>query len=516
MKKNRFLKFFKWLHRWPGLIATFFLFFWCLSGIVLNHRQTFANFEVNRKSLASEYQYKNWNNASLKSSIQIGSDSVLVYGNIGVWLTDTNYSSFSDFNEGFKSGIDNRKIFKVLKSKKGSLFAATLFGLFSYEKDQWQKIALPVNEEQTVGLAFANDSVYVMTRSHILVSRDVPGNYHFFEIPVSAPLGYDNKIGLFKTLWVIHSGEIYGSIGKLVVDLVAIVFIILAITGLVYYFSPGIIRRRKHKDKDNSKVKQFNKFSIKWHNKIGIWLALLLMITTITGMFLRPPLLIAIANARVAKLKYTSLNNANAWFDQFRDILYDDELDRFLIGTVEGIYFSDDHFKSAPVLATTQPPVSIMGINVFEKIGRGDYLIGSFYGLYRWMPDYNLVQDYISKSTQFSIDRSGPPLGQFMAAGFIKKNDGAEYHIDYNLGAIPLNLKNKFTEMPAEIIEKSPMSLWNFALEVHTGRFFKFIFGDFYILIIPILGLLAFTTILSGVIVWMKLYIRKHNTKKSF
>jgi len=24
------------------------------------------------------------------------------------------------------------------------------------------------------------------------------------------------------------------------------------------------------------------------------------------------------------------------------------------------------------------------------------------------------------------------------------------------------------------------MSLWNFALEVHTGRFFKFIFGDFY------------------------------------
>jgi len=106
MKKNRFLKFFKWLHRWPGLIATFFLFFWCLSGIVLNHRQTFADFEVNRKYLASEYQYKNWNNASLKSSVQIGSDSILVYGNIGVWLTDTNYSSFNDFNEGFGSGID--------------------------------------------------------------------------------------------------------------------------------------------------------------------------------------------------------------------------------------------------------------------------------------------------------------------------------------------------------------------------------------------------------------------------
>ena len=509
MKKNRFLKFFKWLHRWPGLIATFFLFFWCLSGIVLNHRQTFADFEVNRKYLASEYQYKNWNNASLKSSVQIGSDSILVYGNIGVWLTDTNYSSFNDFNEGFGSGIDNRKIFKVLKSEKGSLFAATLFGLFVHNENQWIKVELPVDEEQTVGLAFANDSVYVMTRSHILISKDEPNHYLFSEIPVLAPFGYDNKIGLFKTLWVIHSGEIYGRIGKLVVDLVAIVFIILAITGLVYYFTPGIIRRRKTKDKDNRKVKQFNKFSIKWHNKIGIWLAILLMITTISGMFLRPPLLIAIANSRVAKLKYTNLDNPNPWFDQFRDILYDEELDRFLIGTVEGIYFSEDHFKLAPVLAPVQPPVSIMGINVFEKNGRGDYLVGSFYGLYRWIPDYGFVQDYISKSTQFSIDKSGPPIGQFMAAGFIKKNDGAEYHIDYNVGAIPLNSKMKFTGMPFQIQQKSPMSLWNFALEVHTGRFFKFVFGDFYILLVPILGLLAFTTILSGVIVWMKRYIRK-------
>ena len=508
-RNNRFLKFFKWLHRWPGLIATFFLFFWCLSGIVLNHRQTFADFDVNRKSLASEYQYKNWNNASLKSSIQIGSDSILIYGNIGVWLTDSSYSNFSYFNKGFPSGIDNRKIFKVLKSEKGSLFAATLFGLYEYKVNQWLKIELPVDEEQTVGLAFANDSVYVMTRSHILVSKDEPDNYLFYEIPVLAPRGYDDKIGLFKTMWVIHSGEIYGRIGKLVVDLVAIVFIILAMTGLVYYFFPGIIRRRKIRDKDNSKVKQFNKFSIKWHNKIGIWLALLLMLTTITGMFLRPPLLIAIANSRVAKLKFTNLDNPNPWFDQFRDILYDEELNRFLIGTVEGIYFSKDHFKSAPVLAPAQPPVSIMGINVFEKIGRGDYLVGSFYGLYQWMPDYSFVQDYITKSTQFSIDRSGPPLGQFMAAGFIKKNDGTEYHIDYNQGAIPLNFKNKFTEMPAEIIEKSPISLWNFALEVHTGRFFKFLFGDFYILMVPLLGLLSFTTILSGIIVWIKFYIRK-------
>lgn len=509
MKKNRFLKFFKWLHRWPGLIAIFFLFFWCTSGVVLNHRKTFSGFEINRKHLASEYQYKNWNNAALKGSVQIGTNSMLVYGNMGIWLSDSSLSKFEDFNQGFRSGIDNRKIFKVYRTERGSLLAATLFGLYHHDGNQWQSIKLPIDENQVVGISAVIDTIYVMTRSYILKSVDKPDAFEFKKIKLAAPAGYDHKIGLFKTLWVIHSGEIYGRIGKLIVDFVALVFIVLALTGLVYYFSPGIIKRRRKKKKDNQRIKYFNKFSIKWHNKIGIWLALILMLTTITGMFLRPPLLIAIANSRVTKLKYTNLDNPNPWFDRFRDILYDEALDRFLIGTVEGVYFSHDHFKSAPVLASVQPPVSIMGINVFEKISRGEYLVGSFYGLYRWMPDYGFVQDYISKSTNISINPAGPPLGKFMAAGFVRKNDGVEYHIDYNMGAIPLNSKKSFAKMPASVLQKSPMSLWNFALEIHTGRFFKFFFGVFYILLVPIIGLLVFTTILSGVIIWVKLYIRK-------
>jgi len=509
MKKNRFLGFFKWLHRWPGLIASFFLLLWCISGIVLNHRQTFADFEVNRKHLAAEYQYKNWNNASLKGSVKIGTDSVLVYGNIGLWLTDSLFTNFKDFNDGFSSGIDNRKIYSVLKTSNGSLFAATLFGLYVHNNERWMCIDLPVKELQVVGLEMANDSLYVMTRSHLLVSADIPGHFQFKEIEVLPPYGYDHKIGLFKTLWEIHSGGIYGAVGKLVVDFVALSFIFFIVSGLVYYFAPGIIKRRKKNNRENKGLKKLTSFSVKWHNKLGIWLAILLMLTTISGMFLRPPLLIAIANARVAKLKYTELDSPNAWFDRFRDILYDEKYDRFIIGTVEGIYFSDDRFKSAPYLAPAQPPVSVMGINVFEKLGAGDYLVGSFYGLYRWIPAHHIVQDYITKSTKLLIEPSGPPLGQFMSAGYLKKSDGKAYHFDYNLGAIPLNTSEEFTVMPEQILKQSPMSLWNFALEVHTARIFKFLFGDLYILIIPLLGLLSFITLVSGVIVWAKIYIRK-------
>lgn len=510
MKKSRFLKFFKWLHRWFSLIVAVLILFWCFSGIVLNHRKTFSKFDVNRSILAKDYQYVNWNNASLKGSVTIGQDSVLIFGNIGIWLSNADLSSFTDFNNGFPSGIDHRKVLKVFKTESGELLSATLFGLYQFKQDEWVKLKLPIQEDKIIGLAQAHDSIYVLSRSNILVSKDDPVGFNFVEIQIPAPIGYDDKIGLFKTLWVIHSGAIYGRIGKLIVDLVAIIFVFLTFSGLIYYFTPGILKRRREKEKTSIKLKRLNKFSIKWHNKIGIWIVLLLIITALTGMFLRPPLLIAIVNSRVAKIKYTTLDNVNPWYDRFRDILYDEELDRFLIGTVEGIYISDDHFKTNLKVAAVQPPISVMGINVFEKIGKGDYLVGSFYGLYRWQPDLFYVQDYLTKSTKFSINPDGPPLGQFMSAGFINKADGSEYHIDYNLGALPINSRIAFHQMPDSVLNESPMSLWNFALEIHTARFFKFLFGRFYILIVPLLGLSVLTILISGVIIWLKRFIRKN------
>lgn len=510
MKKNRFLKFLKWLHKWPSLIVAVFLVCWAISGVVLNHRSTFSSFDIGRKHLAQEYQYTNWNNASLKGSCTIGVDSVLVFGNMGIWLTDSDFSEYQDFNAGFPNGIDHRKIHKVFKTKSGTVLAGTLFGLYKFDfgQNQWDKVLLPHNEERIIGIAQKGDVVFVMSRSLLFSSAD-EFEYDFSLVSVPANEGYDNKIGLFKTLWVIHSGEIYGQIGKLIVDFVAAVFVFLTITGLIYYFVPGVIKRRRKKSKDNSKVKKINKFSIKWHNKLGIYLIPILLLTTLTGMFLRPPLLIAIAGSRVEKLAYTNLDNPNPWFDRFRGILYDEELDRFLIGTVEGIYFSEDHFRTELKRPTIQPPVSVMGINVLEKKSRGEYLIGSFYGLYRWMPDYNYVEDYINKTTNIYIDRAGPPLGKFMSAGYLLKDDGSEFHIDYNYGAFPIRHQKQFAAMPEQIIKNSPMSIWNFALEIHTARFFKFLFGDFYILIVPLLGLLILTILVTGLVVWVKLFIRR-------
>ncbi|HNQ38743.1 MAG TPA: hypothetical protein PKJ58_12335, partial [Prolixibacteraceae bacterium] len=79
---------FKKLHRWPGLILSFVLLFYAVTGIVMNHREGLSGIDVDRDMLPGNYAYTNWNNAALKGSLVLSPDSILVYGNIGIWLTD--------------------------------------------------------------------------------------------------------------------------------------------------------------------------------------------------------------------------------------------------------------------------------------------------------------------------------------------------------------------------------------------------------------------------------------------
>ena len=78
------------------------------------------------------------------------------------------------------------------------------------------------------------------------------------------------------------------------------------------------------------------KFFLKWHKKAGIWIAAFILINTLTGMFLRPPLLITIANARVGKIPWSVLDKPNPWEDKLRAVIYDEEIRGYIIGTSKG------------------------------------------------------------------------------------------------------------------------------------------------------------------------------------
>ena len=491
-----------------------FILVFVTSGIIMNHRSLFSGIDIDRKFLLPEYRYEKWNNAAIRGACELGGDSILVYGNVGVWITDTIFSGFSDFNKGFPDGVDNRKIFKVIKTGKGELLAGTLFGPYRYDQveGEWSPVAMPGPDRQVVDLINRGKEVLLMTRSGIYRVEGECKTPVFHEVALPAPAGYLDKVSLFKTLWVIHSGEIAGSAGKLFVDLMGVLLAFLTLTGIVYWLFPKWMKYRKAIQKGVSLIRRTMQFSIKWHNRIGAWAVVFLLLTVITGMFLRPPLLIPIAGTRVDKIPFTVLDDENPWYDQLRRLMHDPATGGFLIGTNRGIYYADDSFEKELLPFHRQPPLSVMGINVFDRTDEGDYLVGSFNGLFLWNPYQGWLIDFFSPGKAVIANPSGPPLGENMIAGAIRVGRQNFYAFDYNKGVIAAPGSRTFPAMPTEMLEKSPMSLWNLALEFHTGRYYSFLLGQFYILFIPMFGILMIVILVTGTWLWYGKRKKERNT----
>ncbi len=504
MRRKRFLKILKKLHKWPAIIIAFFAILFAISGIVMNHRELFSSVDVSRNLLPGTYTYKNWNLAAVRGSEHFGPE-ILIYGNIGVWKTDGDIHSFSDFNQGFPKGIDNRKIYSV-KTLGTHIFAGTQLGLYQRKnkKDEWHKVDLPVHEDRIADLGIKQDTLLVLTRNYLLKTVD---GEHYETTQLPAPKGYVRKTGLFETFWQLHSGELWGLPGKLIVDLIGFVTILLSITGLLHFFFPKIIKKRKKKEKTVATLVSIKKKNLNWHNVVGYIFALFLLINTFSGMHLRPPLLIAIATKKVGIIPGTHLDNPNPWFDKLRRVQWDDDLDRYIFSTSEGFYFADESLKDTLQPAYYQPPVSVMGCNVLKSLGKGNYLVGSFSGMFLWNITTGSVIDFFNRDPYVKPEGLQPPIADNMAAGLVEGNNSA-FWFDYNRGALGLNGVS-FPDMPEEIRKASPMSLWNSALEVHTGRIFENILGPFYILYVPLAGICILLVLISGVLLWWKAFRRK-------
>jgi len=502
-------KVYKKLHKWPGLIISFVLLYYGTTGIFMNHREFFSELDVDRNNLPKEYQYNNWNNSALKGNLIINKDSILVYGNIGIWVTDSAFQEYRPLNAGFSKGTDNKKIFDVHHSPDGNLYAASHFGLFAFnlESGSWQKFPMEVDIKRFVAIENIQDTLYVLNRSYLFKGKSKGINTQFTKIELKQLENHNNEVSLFETIWQIHSGEILGVPGKIFVDALGLITIFLSTTGIIYFFFPGWVKMRKRKKKDIQKIAAINKWSLKWHNTTGAWTFAFLIILFFTGMFLRPPLLIAIANLKIKPIKYSHLDQPNPWYDKLRDLLYDADNDIFLLATSEGICYMDKYGLS-PKPFVVQPPVSVMGINTFEPFGNGAYIVGSFSGLFLWHPSHPEIYNY-AQGKLYTGNNSGRPIGDFKITGTLKDYHNNRFMIDYDKGIIPLNHQNDFPLMPEIVLEESKMSLWSFSLEVHTGRFFSFLIGDLYILIVPLTALTGIIVVISGYILWRRRYRKK-------
>jgi hypothetical protein len=290
--------------------------------------------------------------------------------------------------------------------------------------------------------------------------------------------------------------------GKLFVDLLGFVLVFLSLTGLFHFLFPKWISRLKRNGKSHAVQLAAKKWNLKWHNLIGYIFVIFLLANTTAGMFLRPPLLIPISSSRIGILPLSHLDTGNPWQDKLRRIAWSNNLQCYLIYTSDGFYFEDKKFKNELTYCTSQPMVSIMGCNVLKQLEPEAWLVGSFGGLFVWKPATGMVVDYFSGLPATIPHGIGRPVGQNMVAGFVTDCNGRSYWVDYNTGAHATDNGTPRMAMSSEIIAKSPISLWNAALEVHTGRIFEHLIGPFFLLYVPIIGLVLLMVLISGLFIW--------------
>ena len=142
-----------------------------------------------------------------------------------------------------------------------------------------------------------------------------------------------------------------------------------------------------------------------------------------------------------------------------------------------------------------------MGINVFRQSCSGEWLVGSFSGLFRWNPEKGEVTDYF---TGKPMERSfGRPIGGVVVSGY--SDDwamGKEVIFQYGSGIRTKVGSDVASPKMPEVIRQQPMSLWNFCLELHVGRCYSPFFGPFSELFVFFAGLLLTLILISGYIVY--------------
>jgi len=501
---SKLYKSFQKYHKWTALIFTLFFILFSLSGILLNHRTLIKGVDVSRKWLPKSYDLHNWNLASVKGVVEVGEDSLLFYGGAGIWLTDKTFSEWESFMNGLPNGSDQRKIFDLVKSLDGNYFAATRFGLYQYSRAEgkWSKQQFFSDDEFITGLEVVKGTLYVLTRNHLYSASLGISSLSFSQVELIVPVGSKPTISIFRLFWIIHSGEILGIPGRLLVDIGGLIMLFLSVTGLIYFLFPMIIKRVKAKPRLN-RLKRATRFSYKWHLNAGIFTAALLVVVSFTGMFLRPPFLLFVVNGGINQNSNSKTVNEVFWHDKLRDIRFDESRDIFLLAAADGIYYSRDSFTTSLQPFELVPPISVMGINVFEILPNGDYLVGSFSGAYRWNPYRGIVSDYITGQPAVQSKDISSPFGSLAVAGYANVS-GKEYFFDYNRGVIKPLADSPTIEMTKMVQQSFPFPLWNLAQEVHTCRIYSPVISVFYILIVPLAGMAVLLITLTGVLMWSK------------
>ncbi len=496
----------KWLHKYFGLILLLFFAWMAISGILLNHPKLIENFNTPTFITPSHYYPNNWNRKSLKGIVytkNIKSDSIIIYGNQGVFIKAANSDSITSYMNGDypKPARLKRTNYLIADTLHKRLLAANNKGLYICKSgsSQWKQIDLPENKEYVNKIIIANDKIVVITKSCFYVSDFTDKLVFTRKIPKKHHKG-QKTISLVNVFLELHDGRIFGFPGKILWDIAALVLFFLSISAFYIWFYPKKWKRnykRKAIRISNKKKKPYRLF-YKYHTKLGWYFAIILLIIFITGIFLRPPLIITLVNTNINEKYYPNFKNNNPWHHKIRNALYDSANDRIVLDCSDGIWagslFDNKEFEKLDL------PISIfaMGANVFKEQTKNTWLIGSFGGLEEYNKSTNSVKSLLQiESFNKGMGRPAPIL----VTGYVNLPNGENRIVGHYKGLC--NYKGEPDKnalpMPDVIRQNYRLPLWNFFFELHNARIFKTWIGGFYILVIPLGGLLGLFVLISGI-----------------
>ena len=472
-------------HEWTGLGVFLFMLMFCLSGIVLNHRQWSGSVNVSRSLLPSRYHYHNWNNGLLRGTLSSGND-VIVYGSGGMFLCDKDGGNVRDLNVGLPPGADERAIRAAVKTTDG-IFAISQYALYRlYDGRQWiQEPFSPAEHERISDMTCRDDTLIIVGRSYLYAAvpessadtstgRGRPLVWQRIQLPMAED--GKPKTTLFRLVWKLHGGELFGTAGRIAVDGIAVILVFLCITGVIILIKPGTAAPG---DPQTVIVRNTAfRFSSLWHSRIGRGTIILTLLVIISGWCLRPPLMIPLLKSKTALP-----GSDNPWDDRLRMLRYDASHGDWLLSTSDGFYSINSFdgrpaYCSLPKKIDNAPAVSVMGLNAWQPLSDGKWLCCSFSGITRWDRD----------APAANPTRRTRAFGDNAISGYTADIGEQPFAVGYASGTDAVAQPDELRTLP--------MSLWNLALEVHSGRLF---FGPAATLsYVFVIGLLAFWCLWSG------------------
>lgn len=516
----------KWIHKWFGLPLILFMMWMSISGIILNHPEMISRISVPGWLLPKQYQPENWNRSSLISLVFSEKNPSVLYaaGKQGVWRSTDGGYNFERFDKGFETSDYYKKTKHLFLTvgKIPTLLAATDGGLYvnNLANGQWKNLPLGDTREAVRKILPVKGDLMVFTESNVYINKGNDFDFGFKKVNWSR-FEPEQRVTLVDLFFHLHDGRVWGFPGKLLFDFAGIVLFFLSVSAFYVWYFPNKVKRYKRK-KLNINVQQKAKpfrFFHKYHVKLGIWLALILLIIGGTGFFMRPPLLAIIANGSVPASMYPGILPENQWHKKVQNALYDPVEDKILISAADGIWEGPSDFSKPFVKEKLNAPIFVMGPSVFDAYGLGGYLIGSFNGIFHLERATGKPVNMING--KYINNWSNVRPGEFMVTGYFRTPEGQEFITSHEQGLVALdgsdpNRKQGRFVMPRPLRSEYKMPLWNVMFELHNGRIFKDLIGGFYILLVPLGSLMFILITLSGVYDWLflktlKLKIKNRN-----